>query len=95
MSEIFVVNMASGGYHTIQSSYYHRTESEAHVSFAECMEAVGDDPVSIELVRLNTETLDATTILGWEGTADDIDDISDDCDGYDGAENEEIMFGQP
>ena len=91
MSEIFVVNVASGGYNTTQSSYYHRTESEAQESYDECMESVGDDPTSIELIRLDIGTLDATTIHFWEGTADD---IARDMRNLHKAD-EEIMVGQP
>ena len=74
MADIYIVNFSTGGYYAGHNSYYHRTESEAHDSFTECMESVGDDPTLIELIRLDTETLEATTIRGWEGTIDDLDD---------------------
>jgi hypothetical protein len=77
MADIYIVNVARGGYYTQQSSSYHRTESGAQDFFAECMDSVGDDPTVIELVRLDTETLDATTIRGWEGTIDDLEDEED------------------
>lgn len=73
MGPIYIVNVSVGGYYTEQHSYYHHTESEAQASFEECKASVGEDPTIIELVRLDTETLDATTITGWEGTFDDLD----------------------
>ena len=80
MADIYIVNVATGGYYTEQSSYYHHTESEAHESFDECMDSVGEDPTLIELIRLNTETLEAVTIRGWEGTDEDVDDEDEDED---------------
>jgi hypothetical protein len=74
MSEIYIVNVAVGGYYTEQHSYYHRTESEAVGSFEDCILSAGEDRTLIELIRLNTETLDATTIRGWEGTCEDLED---------------------
>jgi hypothetical protein len=68
MASIYIVNVSVGGYYTEQHSYYHRSEGEAVDSFEECKSSVGEDPTIIELVRLDTETLDATTITGWEGT---------------------------
>jgi hypothetical protein len=82
MADIFIVNVARGGYYVEQHSYYHRSESEAAESFEECKASVGDDPTVIELVRLDTETLDAVTINGWEGTALDLEDELME-DGYD------------
>jgi len=84
MASIYIVNVSVGGYYTEQHSYYHRTESEAQSSFEECKASVGEDPTIIELVRLDTETLDATTITGWEGTFDDLDEE----DAEDGEEEE-------
>lgn len=74
MASIYIVNVARGGYYTEQRSYYHHTEIEAAESFEGCKAAVGDDPTAIELVRLDTETLEAVTITGWEGTALDLED---------------------
>jgi len=90
MASIYIVNVSVGGYYVEQHSYYHRTESEAQESFEECKASVGDDPTLIELVRLDTETLDVTTITGWEGTFDDLEDE----DGYDD-EDDGICEGVP
>jgi hypothetical protein len=90
MASIYIVNVSVGGYYTEQHSYYHHTESEAQSSFEECRASVGEDPTIIELVRLDTETLEAVTITGWEGTFDDLDEE----DGYDD-EDDGIVEGAP
>jgi hypothetical protein len=90
MASIYIVNVSVGGYYTEQHSYYHHTESEAQSSFEECRASVGEDPTIIELVRLDTETLEAVTITGWEGTFDDLDEE----DGYDD-EDDGICEGVP
>jgi len=54
---------------------------------SECKASVGEDPTIIELVRLDTETLDATTITGWEGTFDDLDE--EDAEGDEEEEGDE------
>ena len=90
MADIYIVNVSVGGYYVDQHSYYHRSESEAVESFEECKASVGDDPTVIELVRLDTETLEAVSITGWEGTFDDLDEE----DGYDD-EDDGIVEGAP
>lgn len=96
MASIYIVNVSVGGYYTEQFSYYHRTESEAVESFEECKTSVGDDPTVIELVRLDTETLEAVTIAGWEGTFDDLNE-EDPEDGEAGFDDEDdgIVEGVP
>ena len=95
MADIYIVNVSVGGYYVEQHSYYHRTESEAQESFEECKASVGDDQTAIELVRLDTETLEAVTITGWEGTFDDLDEEME--DGEEGFEDEDdgIVEGAP
>lgn len=96
MASIYIVNVSSGGYYTEQFSYYHRTEEEAVESFEECRVSVGEEHTIIELVRLDTETLDATTITGWEGTCEDLEDEGPE-DGETGFEDEDdgICEGSP
>ena len=74
MASIYIVNVVRGGYYTDMRASYHRSELEATESFEACKAAVGEDPALVELVRLDTETLEAVTITGWEGTMDDLDD---------------------
>ena len=77
MASIYIVNVVRGGYYTDMRASSHRSELEATESFEACKAAVGEDPALVELVRLDTETLDATTIAGWEGTIDDLEDEED------------------
>jgi hypothetical protein len=96
VASIYIVNVSSGGYCTEQFSYYHRTEEEAVESFEECRVSVGEEHTIIELVRLDTETLDATTITGWEGTCKDLTDEDlppEGCAGED--EDDGICEGSP
>jgi hypothetical protein len=95
MASIYIVNVSVGGYYVEQNSYYYRSESEAAESFEECKASVGDDPTAIELLRLDTETLEAVIITGWEGTFDDLEE--DPEDGEEGFEDEDdgIVEGSP
>lgn len=72
MADIYIVTVAVAGPYPEVEHFYHSSEAEAHASFAECMESVSDDYTMIELTRLETDTLDATLIRGWEGTHEDI-----------------------
>ena len=96
MASIYIVNVSVGGYYVEQHSYYHRTESEAQESYDECLESVGDDPTTLELIRLDTETLDAVTIKTWSGTCEDLEDEGPE-DGETGFEDEDdgICEGSP
>ena len=78
MAQIFIVNHAISGPYTQCFSSYHHTEEEGQESYDECMESASEDPNIIELIRLDTETLDAVTIHSWEGTADDMEEDQDD-----------------
>lgn len=78
MAQIFIVNHAISGPYTQCFSSYHHTEEEGQEFYDECMESVSVVPNMIELIRLDTETLDAVTIHSWEGTADDIEEDADD-----------------
>ena len=86
MANVYIVNHTIGGYYVENHSSYHLTEVEAQEAYDECMESVGEDPTAIELVCLDTETLEATTIHHWEGNLDDLEgdeDYEDDgiCEG--------------
>ena len=74
MAQIFIVNHSVSGPYAQCFSSYHHTETEAAGSFVDCKNSVGDDPALVELILLDTETLDATTICGWEGSAFDLED---------------------
>lgn len=74
MATVYIVNHTVGGYYVENHCSYHHTEVEAQENYDESMESVGEDPTVIELIRLDTETLEATTIHHWEGTIDDLDE---------------------
>ena len=99
MASIYIVNVSVGGYYVEQHSYYHRTESEAQESYDECLESVGDDPTTLELIRLDTETLDAVTIKTWSGTREDLEDedleASDEIEAEGMADDDGICEGSP
>lgn len=78
MANVYIVNHTVGGYYTQNHSYFLPTEREGHEIYHKCMDSVGDDPTVIELIRLDTETLDAVTLDSWEGTIDDLDELPDD-----------------
>jgi len=73
MASIFIVNHSIGGPYAQCFSSYHKTEADAAEAFFECKQSVGEDPELIELILLDTETLDATTICGWEGNVEDLE----------------------
>ena len=74
MADIYIVNFTTGGMYPSNESSFHLVESEAQAAFAEFMESVGDDPVAIELIRIDTSTLGGGFIRGWEGTMDDLEE---------------------
>jgi len=67
---IYIVNHVTGGYYTEIHSSYHLTEAEAGKAYDEAMLYIGDDPSIVELVRLDTSTLEAVTLKFFEGTMD-------------------------
>ena len=84
MANIYIVNHSISGPYAQCFSSFHKKEDEASEAFVDCKNSVGEDPALIELIRLDTETLEATTILGWEGNIEDLDaDDEDDwiCEG--------------
>jgi hypothetical protein len=96
MASIYIIN------HTICAPYpetwssYHHTEIEASDAYNECMESATYDENLIELIRLDTETLDAVTIKTWSGTGEDLEDEGPE-DGEEGFEDEDdgIVEGSP
>ena len=73
MANIFIVNHSTSGPYAQCFSSYHKTEEEAASAYFDCKQSVGEDPALVELILLDTETLDATTICGWEGTCEDLE----------------------
>ena len=52
-------------------------ESEAQKYYEAALLRVGEDPTVVELVRLNTSTLESVTLKFFEGTIDNIEDEED------------------
>lgn len=73
MANIFIVNHSISGPYAQCFSSYHHTETEAAGSFVDCKNSVGDDPALIQLIALDTETLEATTYCEWEGNIEDLE----------------------
>lgn len=78
MANIYIVNHTTSGYYASTSSSYHHTEEDARTAYAEALESVDEDPASIELVRLDAETLDGVTLEWWEGSVTDLESQEDD-----------------
>ncbi len=77
MAAIYIVNIATVESSTALRSLYLRTEAEARASFDACMESEGEDCTLIELVRLDTDTLDATVLECWDSTGSAREDDDD------------------
>jgi hypothetical protein len=71
---IYIVNHVIGGYYTEIHSSYFLLESEAQADYDENMLNVGDDLSVVELIRLDTSTLEAVTLKSFEGTMDDLEE---------------------
>jgi hypothetical protein len=93
MASIYIVNHTISGMYPENWSSYYRTEEEASDGFDECVASASEDPNLIELIRLDTETLDAVTIKTWEGTCEDLED--EDGDYGDEDEDDGICEGSP
>ena len=74
MANIFIVNHSISGPYTESWHYFHKTEEEAAESFVECKQSVGEDPALIQLIVLDTETLEATTYCEWSGNIEDLEE---------------------
>ena len=73
MGKVYIVNHAiTGGTYVESSHWFHHTEEEAVESFEDSVNSVGEDPTRVELICLDTETLDAVTLHSWEGTNEDL-----------------------
>ena len=77
MAEIYIVNIATVDSTTALRSLYLRTEAEGRASFDACMASEGEDCTLIELVCLDTDTLDATVLELWDGSGSAMDDDDD------------------
>lgn len=74
MATVFIVNHSISGPYTESWHYFHKTEEEAAASFVECKQSASEDPNLIQLIALDTETLEATTYCEWSGTCFDLEE---------------------
>jgi hypothetical protein len=75
---IYIVNTTTGGVYCMNSSYYHRVEAEARADYKVCLRNVSDDPAIVELIRLDTDTLEAVTLEWWSGNIDNLEEEEED-----------------
>lgn len=71
---IYIVNHCTVGFYAELYSAYHLTETDAQAYYEETLLNVGGDPTLVELIRLDTSTLEAVTLKSFEGTMDDIEE---------------------
>lgn len=71
---IYIVNHCAGGAYAELYSVYLLTETDAQACYEETLLNIGGDPTLVELVRLDTSTLEAVTLKSFEGTMDDIEE---------------------
>lgn len=89
MANVYIVNHVIGGYYVENHSSFHLTEAEGQEAYDECMENASEDPNLVELIRLDTETLEATTLKCWEGSSLDREEDDEEY------EDEGIVEGAP
>lgn len=70
---IYIVNHCGGGSYAELYSSYHLTETDAQACYEETLLNVGGDPTLVELIRLDTSTLEAVTLKAF----DLMDDIAE------------------
>ncbi len=83
--KIYVVSMSTttGPYGPSVDITYHKTKGDALAAFTDCQNSLGDDPSTILIEELDTDTMTAKVIDSFEGTLEDYDDSYDpeDIDG--------------
>jgi hypothetical protein len=70
---IYIVNMTTtqGPYGPTVNMTYHRDHQEALDEYTECTKSLSEDPSTILLIRLNTDTMTEEVLESFEGTEDD------------------------
>jgi hypothetical protein len=97
MATVFIVNHSISGPYAQSWHYFHKTAEEAGSDFFDCKQSVGEDPALIQLIALDTETLDAVTHCEWSGTCFDLEEeeASLEAEGMADYEDEGICEGGP
>ena len=70
---IYIVSMSTtqGPYGPTVNMTYHRDHQDALDEFTECKKSLSEDPSTIILVRLNTDTMTEEVLNSFEGTDED------------------------
>ena len=70
---IYIVSMSTtqGPYGPTVNMTYHRDHQDALDEFTECTKSLSEDPSTILLVRLDTDTMTEEVLESFEGTEDD------------------------
>jgi len=70
---VYIVSMSTtqGPYGPTVNMTYHRDHQDALDEFTECKKSLSEDPSTIILVRLNTDTMTEEVLNSFEGTDED------------------------
>jgi len=70
---VYIVSMSTiqGPYGPTVNMTYHRDHQDALDEFTECKKSLSEDPSTIILVRLNTDTMTEEVLNSFEGTEED------------------------
>ena len=70
---IYIVSMSTtqGPYGPTVNMTYHRDHQDALDEFTECTKSLSEDPSTILLIRLNTDTMTEEVLNSFEGTDED------------------------
>jgi len=70
---VYIVSMSTtqGPYGPTVNMTYHRDHQDALDEFTECTKSLSEDPSTIILVRLNTDTMTEEVLNSFEGTDED------------------------
>ena len=70
---VYIVSMSTtqGPYGPTVNMTYHRDHQDALDEFTECTKSLSEDPSTVILVRLNTDTMTEEVLNSFEGTDED------------------------
>jgi hypothetical protein len=70
---VYIVSMSTtqGPYGPTVNMTYHRDHQDALDEFTECTKSLSEDPSTVVLVRLNTDTMTEEVLNSFEGTDED------------------------
>jgi hypothetical protein len=80
---VYIVSMSTtqGPYGPTVNMTYHRDHQDALDEFTECKKSLSEDPSTIILVRLNTDTMTEEVLNSFEGTDEDyMDEYGEDLE---------------